>query len=146
MSHTNPLPELPEPDAHMYPSDLEKFKTRETWAQAFSVAVGNPDERSEPLFAEAKMNAHAAAAYDLGARSAAAQWLSPADQLPPDETVVLALRKGRVTLAELRWEHPGHEDSFQSFRFWAEPHDQWIGEESLEKEISLWCHILEVPK
>lgn len=63
------LPELPEPDAHMYPSDLEKFRTRETWAQAFSVAVGNPDERSEPLFAEAKMNAHAAAAYDLGARS-----------------------------------------------------------------------------
>jgi hypothetical protein len=41
--------ELPEPAAHMYPSDLEKFKTSETFATAFSVAVGNPDERSMPL-------------------------------------------------------------------------------------------------
>jgi hypothetical protein len=41
--------ELPEPAAHMYPSDLEKFKTSETFATAYSVAVGNPDERSVPL-------------------------------------------------------------------------------------------------
>ena len=41
---------LPEPAAHMYPSDLEKFKEAETFAQAYSVAVGNPDERSVPLF------------------------------------------------------------------------------------------------
>jgi PhoPQ-activated pathogenicity-related protein len=34
----------------MYPSDLEKFKEAETFAHAYSVAVGSPDERSVPLF------------------------------------------------------------------------------------------------
>lgn len=40
-----------EPAAHMYPSDLEKFQENETFAQAFSVAVGCPDETSVPLYA-----------------------------------------------------------------------------------------------
>lgn len=40
-----------EPAAHMFPSDLERFKTSETFAQAYSVAVGNPDEHSVPLYA-----------------------------------------------------------------------------------------------
>jgi flagellar biosynthesis/type III secretory pathway protein FliH len=38
-----------EPEAHMYPSDLEKFSQSETFATAFSVAVGNPDENSIPM-------------------------------------------------------------------------------------------------
>lgn len=41
---------LLEPAAHMYPSDLDKFQTSETFATAFSVAVGSPDERSVPLY------------------------------------------------------------------------------------------------
>ncbi len=41
--------QLPEPAAHMYPSDLERFEASETFAHAYSVAVGNPDERSVPL-------------------------------------------------------------------------------------------------
>lgn len=36
--------------AHMYPSDLEKFQESETFAHAYSVAVGSPDERSVPLY------------------------------------------------------------------------------------------------
>ena len=39
-----------EPAAHMFPSDLERFAESETFAQAFSVAVGSPDERSVPLY------------------------------------------------------------------------------------------------
>lgn len=39
-----------EPAAHMYPSDLDRFEASETFAHAYSVAVGNPDERSEPLY------------------------------------------------------------------------------------------------
>lgn len=39
-----------EPVAHMYPSDLKRFQECETFATAFSVAVGSPDERSEPLY------------------------------------------------------------------------------------------------
>lgn len=41
--------ELPEPAAHMYPLDLAKFETCETFATAFSVAVGCHDEESERL-------------------------------------------------------------------------------------------------
>lgn len=63
-SQTEPvaLPELPEPAAHMYPSDLERFQTRETFAQAYSVAVGNPDERSVPLYTLSELLAHMDAA------------------------------------------------------------------------------------
>lgn len=39
-----------EPAAHMYPRDLEKFQDEETYAYAYSVAVGCPDGKSEPLF------------------------------------------------------------------------------------------------
>ena len=39
-----------EPAAHMFPSDIEKFKTEETFAQAFSVEVGRPGEMTIPLF------------------------------------------------------------------------------------------------
>ena len=60
--------ELPEPAAHMYPSDLEKFKNAETFAQAYSVAVGNPDERSVPLFTLADMVSYAEAAMNDAVR------------------------------------------------------------------------------
>jgi hypothetical protein len=39
-----------EPSAHMFPSDLDKFKKSETFAHAFSVEVGSPEGRSVPLF------------------------------------------------------------------------------------------------
>jgi hypothetical protein len=42
-------PALPEAAAHIYPSDLERFKRSETFADAYSIAVVNPDERSVPL-------------------------------------------------------------------------------------------------
>lgn len=35
--------------AHIMPSDLERFADSETFAQCYSVAVGNPDEDSVPL-------------------------------------------------------------------------------------------------
>ena len=42
--------ELPEPSAHMYPSDLERFQETETFAHAYSVKVGCPDETSTELY------------------------------------------------------------------------------------------------
>lgn len=62
MSDTPVMPELPEPVAHMYPSDLERFASNETFAQAYSVAVGNPDERSVPLHTAEQLHE----AYRLG--------------------------------------------------------------------------------
>ncbi|WP_461521137.1 hypothetical protein [Porticoccus sp.] len=45
------LEEGGEPVAHMYPSDLKRFEASETFAEAYSVAVGNPSEESVPLYA-----------------------------------------------------------------------------------------------
>ncbi|MEQ1658428.1 MAG: hypothetical protein ABL896_06585, partial [Hylemonella sp.] len=41
---------LPDAAAHMFPSDLEKFKSQETFAHAYSVKVGCPGEASVELF------------------------------------------------------------------------------------------------
>ena len=46
--------EKQEPVAHIYPSDLAKFQTAETFAYCYSVAVGCPDEHSVPLYLAAK--------------------------------------------------------------------------------------------
>ena len=61
---------MPEPAAHMYPSDLKKFKNSETWAHAYSVAVGNPGERSVPLFTLADMENYASDRADKAAQDA----------------------------------------------------------------------------
>ena len=42
--------EKQEPVAWMYPSDLERFQESETFAQAFSISVGSPNETSVPLY------------------------------------------------------------------------------------------------
>ena len=57
-----------EPAAHMYPSDLERFESSETFSHAYSVAVGCPDERSEPLYRLAEIEralANACMAADI---------------------------------------------------------------------------------
>jgi hypothetical protein len=59
MSASRELPPLPEPSSHMFPSDLEKFKSSETTATAFSVAVGCPGERSVPLYTLSDLIAYA---------------------------------------------------------------------------------------
>lgn len=43
--------------AHMLPRDLERFKTREMTAQAYSVAVSCEYEHSVPLFTEEQVRA-----------------------------------------------------------------------------------------
>lgn len=45
-----PLKITPAPVAHMYPSDLERFQQDETFAHAYSIEVGNPNETSVPLY------------------------------------------------------------------------------------------------
>lgn len=48
--YENILPSSDNAVAHMLPSDLEKFKFGEHVAQAYSIAVGNANEKSVPLF------------------------------------------------------------------------------------------------
>jgi len=61
MKTKNEVVELPEAVAHIYRSDLEKFKTSETFAQCFSVKVGCYEETSVELYTADQMHAHAAA-------------------------------------------------------------------------------------
>jgi hypothetical protein len=42
-----------EPVAYVFPSDLERFKSEETFAQAYSIPCGNPTEKTVPLYREA---------------------------------------------------------------------------------------------
>jgi len=44
-----------EPVAWMFPDDLEKFKSSETFAQAYSIKVGSPDGLTEPLYLHAQI-------------------------------------------------------------------------------------------
>lgn len=48
-------------------------------------------------------------------------WTRTDDSLPPDETPVLIVHRGKVRIGELRWEHPGYEDSYTSFHYWDDP-------------------------
>lgn len=69
--------EVPEPIAHIYPSDVEKFRTSETFATVFSVAVGCPDERSVPMVLASESldygNARAAEALERAAEVCATE-------------------------------------------------------------------------
>jgi hypothetical protein len=57
---------LPEPSAHMFSMDLEKFQSNETFAHVYSVAVSSPDGSSEPLFTADQMQAAYAAGLETG--------------------------------------------------------------------------------
>lgn len=70
-------------------------------------------------------------------------WVSVTDYLPPDETPVLVLRCGAVRVGELRWEHPGHEDSYQAYRYWDDPNDDC--QEWEYDEITHWSPIPQPP-
>jgi hypothetical protein len=48
---------LMSPDAHMFPRDLELFKKTEITATAYSLAVRNPDEHSQPLYSRETVEA-----------------------------------------------------------------------------------------
>ena len=71
------------------------------------------------------------------------QWVSVDDHLPPDKTPVLVLRCGAVSICELRWEHPGPEDSYQSFRYWGDTND--YGQAWDFNEITHWSPIPQPP-
>ena len=41
--------DVPDPVAYIFPSDLERFAEDETFSQAYSIAVGKPDEKTVGL-------------------------------------------------------------------------------------------------
>jgi hypothetical protein len=75
------------------------------------------------------------------AAQARAMWFAANDKLPPDETPVLAIVKGKPRIAELRWDYPGHEDTYQSYRYWDDPEND--GQAWEISDVSLWTFIPE---
>lgn len=71
------------------------------------------------------------------------QWFSVNDYLPPDETPVLVLRSGAVRVGELRWDYPGHEDTYNAFRYWDDPNNE--GQCWDDGEITHWSPIQQPP-
>ena len=69
-------------------------------------------------------------------------WTIVADRLPPDETPVLVMCKGRPRIAELRWEPPGYEDTYKAYRYWDDPEDD--GQCWEWDDITCWMYIPEV--
>jgi hypothetical protein len=64
---------------------------------------------------------------------------------PPDETpVIILLRNGDVRLGELRWDHPGYEDCYDSYRYWDDPYNDGQGWDW--QDVMAWAPIPNVCK
>lgn len=50
-------------------------------------------------------------------------WIKCSDRIPPAETEVLIVHKGKIKIAALSWDIGGVEDSYQPYQYWADPDD-----------------------
>lgn len=71
------------------------------------------------------------------------EWIPVADRLPEDETPVLIVRHGVVRIGERCWDHPGHEDTYQSYWYWDDPQND--GQCWERDEITHWMPLPPLP-
>ena len=72
------------------------------------------------------------------------QWIKCSERMPPPGTAVLALVSGHVCEAELRWDTPGYEDTYEAFLYWDCPHDD--GQSWEHSEVTHWMPLPALPK
>jgi hypothetical protein len=77
-------------------------------------------------------------------QSAAPRWISVDERLPADETPVLIMLRGEIAIGELRWEHPSHEETYESFRYWDNPSDD--GQDWQWPDVTHWMLLPAAPK
>lgn len=68
-----------------------------------------------------------------------AVWTPTEILLPVCETPVLVVVRGVVRIGERCWDHPGHEDTYQSYWYWDDPHNQ--GQEWERDHVTHWMPI-----
>lgn len=71
-------------------------------------------------------------------------WHSVDDEMPPDETPVLIIIHGDIRIGERRWDFPGWEDTYGTYRFWDDPYDD--GQDWQDDDIKYWMHLPEMQK
>lgn len=53
------------------------------------------------------------------------RWFEQGASYPPEEVeVLIRFDNGKTRLAELRTEHPGFEDTFNSYQYWDDPENE----------------------
>lgn len=77
------------------------------------------------------------------ARGCLPAWVSVDDRLPPPETPVLIVYRKQVRIGELRWDHPGFEDTYKSYQYWDDTGDD--GQAWEWADITHWAPLLELP-
>ena len=70
-------------------------------------------------------------------------WVSVEDKLPPDETPVLIVINGKIRIGERRWDHPGHEDTYESYWYWDDPENDGQGWET--ESVTHWATLIDLP-
>lgn len=71
-------------------------------------------------------------------------WIKTEERLPPEETPVLIVYDGTVRIGELRWDHPGWEETYQSYLYWDDPNDD--GQDWCQRHITHWSEVPEPPE
>ena len=70
-------------------------------------------------------------------------WIRVDERLPHKETPVLIILDGKIRIGEIRWAHPGFEDTYKSYRFWDDPDDD--GQCWEWNDITHWMPLPELP-
>lgn len=65
-------------------------------------------------------------------------WIACVDELPPQETEVLVMVKGKRRVGTLEWDVAGPEDSYKSYQYWedSENHYDWEWD-----DVTHWQHL-----
>jgi hypothetical protein len=112
--------------------------------------VASRDCEGEFVHAQAAINREAVLQAEIRTlqvqlkEAKAPQWISVDERLPADETPVLIMLRGEITIGELRWEHPSHEETYQAFRYWDNPSDD--GQDWQWHDVTHWMALSAAPK
>ncbi len=72
------------------------------------------------------------------------EWIKCSERMPEDETPVLVMLNGEIRVAEIRWDTPTYEETYQPFRYWDDPYDD--GQDWEVFDITHWMPLPAPPE